>query len=304
MGTWTIDRADRLALDGEVTRLAVKLMHGRLNVVGTDGPARVEVTSLGTKPLTVTVDDDGTLTVGHEDIPKWPAVFWFLFGRRFRADVSIAVPQHVPATLNVVSGSIVASSLRAGARVDVTSGRITLLGLDGRITAKVVSGPIEALGVGGDLDLETVSGEITLADSTASRVQARTISGALTCDLDNPPHDSEIHLETISGEITVRVREDSDLQVRLHGGSAAGSPAPSGAGGGSRASTIGERAPRRGYRQAAAPTRVWQHRAAAPAGRRRRRDRRTRDDGRLQPRAAAALPAQAARRGARSTGTS
>jgi hypothetical protein len=216
MGTWTIDRADRLALDGEVKRLAVKLMHGRLNVVGTNGPARVEVTSLGTKPLTVTLDDDGTLTVAHEDIPRWPAVFWFLFGRRFRADVSIAVPQHVPATLNVVSGSIVASSLRAGARVDMTSGRITLLGLDGRISAKVVSGPIEALNIGGELDLETVSGEITLADSTVSRVRARTISGSLTCDLDNPPENSDIRLETTSGEITARVREDSDLQVSLH----------------------------------------------------------------------------------------
>jgi hypothetical protein len=215
-GSWTIDQPDRLALDGEVKRLAVNLVHGRLNVVGTDGPARVEITALGTKPLTVTLDDSGTLTVVHEDVPKWPGIFWLLFGRRYRADVSIAIPQHVPANLNVVSGSIVASSLRSGARVDMTSGRITLLGLDGKISAKLVSGPIEALNIGGELDLETVSGEITLADSTVSRVRARTISGSLTCDLDNPPEHSDIRLETTSGEITARVREDSDLQVFLH----------------------------------------------------------------------------------------
>jgi DUF4097 and DUF4098 domain-containing protein YvlB len=80
---------------------------------------------------------------------------------------------------------------------------------------KAVSGSIEALNIGGDLAMETVSGEITLADSTARRVRARAISGAITCDLDNP-HDSEIRLDTTSGEITARIREDSDLAVRLH----------------------------------------------------------------------------------------
>src|SRR5213078_2524176 len=51
MGTWTIDKPDRLTLDGAVSRLTVNLVAGRLNVVGTDGPARVEVTSIGHQPL-------------------------------------------------------------------------------------------------------------------------------------------------------------------------------------------------------------------------------------------------------------
>ena len=215
MGTWTIDRPDRLTLDGEVKRLKVNLLHGRLNVVGTDGPARVEVSSISSKPLSVTLGEDGLLTVAHEEVPKWPALLWWLIGRKFRADVSIAVPRTAAASLNVAAGSVVASTLRNGAQVDVTSGRITLLGLDGAVHAKLISGPIEALGIGGELDLETVSGEITLADSTARNVRARTISGSLTCDLDNPPYDSKIRLETTSGEITARVREDSDLQVTL-----------------------------------------------------------------------------------------
>jgi DUF4097 and DUF4098 domain-containing protein YvlB len=129
--------------------------------------------------------------------------------------VSIAVPPSTVATLNLVSGSLLASALRAGATVEVTSGRVTLLGLAGRTWTKVVSGPVEALGVGGELSLETVSGELVLADSTAARVYAKTISGSITADLDNPPHDSQIHLETVSGEITARVREDSDLDVHL-----------------------------------------------------------------------------------------
>jgi DUF4097 and DUF4098 domain-containing protein YvlB len=92
---------------------------------------------------------------------------------------------------------------------------MTLLGNDGRLRGKVVSGPIDALGCAGDLTLETVSGEITIADSATQRVHARTISGALTADLDNPPRDSQIYLETTSGEITIRIREDSDLTVAL-----------------------------------------------------------------------------------------
>jgi hypothetical protein len=42
-----------------------------------------------------------------------------------------------------------------------------------------------------------------------------TVSGAITCDLDNPAG-GEINLGTTSGAITVRVRADSDLAVDLH----------------------------------------------------------------------------------------
>lgn len=74
---------------------------------------------------------------------------------------------------------------------------------------------MEALGAAGELTIETVSGEVILADSAAGQIRAQTVSGAITCDLDNPRR-SEIRLHTISGSITVRVREDSDLAVRLH----------------------------------------------------------------------------------------
>jgi hypothetical protein len=221
MGRWTIDSPQRLSFEEPVERLDVRLIAGRLNVVGTDGPARLEVTTIGNRPLIVSLAD-GLLSVQYETPvsgwAQWTGGFWwFLKGRKnFTADVSIAVPHRTAALLRLVSGSMVASALRSGADVEVVSGRITLLGLAGRTSAKVTSGPVEALGVGGDLRLETVSGELVVADSTAERVFAKTISGAVTADLDNPPHNSEIHLETISGEITVRVREDSDLDVHLH----------------------------------------------------------------------------------------
>ncbi|WP_328343348.1 DUF4097 family beta strand repeat-containing protein [Micromonospora sp. NBC_00421] len=234
MATWKVDRPQQLTIDGPVTRLDVRLVTGRLNVVGTDGPARVDVTRISSRPLIVE-HRDGVLTVGHERHPRRPGLLWWLgqLGRRFRAEVSIAVPADTLADLHLIDGSLVASGLVNDSTVNVTSGQVTLMGLAGRTRARVVSGPVEALGVTGELSLDTVSGEVTLAESAAGRVHANTVSGAITCDLDNPRR-SEIRLTTISGPITVRVREDSDLAVHLHttsGRITSGFPQVSGASG-------------------------------------------------------------------------
>jgi hypothetical protein len=216
MGSWTVDAPQRITIDGPVDRLDVHLISGRVNVVATDGPARVEIARIGNAPVLVE-ERDGMLTVRLRRPPHWPgAMWWFgLLGRRYKIDVSIAVPASVATDLRMVSGSVVVAGLRHSTRVEVTSGRVTLMGLGGRTDAHLVSGPVEALGVAGDLTLETVSGELVLADSPAERVSAKTVSGAITCDLDNP-RKSEIRLSTTSGSVTVRVREDSDLSVDLH----------------------------------------------------------------------------------------
>ncbi len=220
MTTWTVGEPQHLALEpADVRRLSVNLVSGRLSVVGTDGPPRVEVSRVGDNPIKVNLDG-GRLDIAHEDVKTWPGLlkplwWWLNGGRRFAADVTVAVPFNAECKLWVASGSLVASSVYADVSADVVSGRMTLFGLDGKLRGKVVSGPIEALGCAGEVALETVSGEITLADSAAQRVHAKTVSGALTADLDNPPYSSQIRLETVSGEITIRVREDSDLRVSL-----------------------------------------------------------------------------------------
>ncbi len=216
MARWTADSPQQFTLTDPVNWLDVRLVSGRLNVVSTDGPSRVEISRIGHRPIVVE-HRDGRLSVRQERIPRWPGILWWLsqFGRRLRADVSIAVPAQVRADLNLVQGSVVVSGLRESTRVDVTSGQVTLMGLTGQTNAKLVSGPVEALGVAGDLTLETVSGELIVADSAAERIRASTVSGAITCDLDNPAG-SEIRLDAISGSVTVRVRQDSDLTVHMH----------------------------------------------------------------------------------------
>ncbi len=71
MPAWTV--TEPLALDPEepVTRLRVHLYGSRLNVVGTDGPVRVEVDRAGALPLSVSVED-GLLTIRHGRPNGWP----------------------------------------------------------------------------------------------------------------------------------------------------------------------------------------------------------------------------------------
>jgi hypothetical protein len=218
MSAWLIDSPQRLALEDDVTQLEVWLTSGKLRVVGTEGPPRIEVTKVGRRGVRVTLDN-GVLSVRHE-VPQhfWAKLgpfWWFLSGwRNYHAHLTIAVPPQVASELTMISGSVVASGLHHGVTVDVTSGSITLMGLGARVGAKTVSGSIQAMGVAGDLVLETVSGEITLGESSAERVLVRTISGSVTCDLNNPLA-SDVRLETTSGEITVRVPRDADLEVAL-----------------------------------------------------------------------------------------
>lgn len=220
MSTWLIDTPQQLTLDGGVTQLDVWLANGKVRVVATDGPARIDIRRVGRKGVTVSLDD-GVLSIRHGMKPegwrRWFGPFWwFTMGKRnYNAHVTVAVPATAVAGLTLISGDIVASGLRRGATVDVTSGTITLMGLDGTVRAKTISGSIEAMGVGGDLGMETVSGEISLAESSAERVFARTISGAVTCDLDNP-WAREVQINTTSGEITVRVPADADFDVSLN----------------------------------------------------------------------------------------
>ncbi|MEU8083626.1 DUF4097 family beta strand repeat-containing protein [Micromonospora sp. NPDC049101] len=215
MAGWTVESPRRLTLDGPVTRLDVRLVSGRLNVVAADGPARVDVTQVGRRPVLIE-HSNGRLSIRQERGRNWSDVLrWFRMIHRYpKVDVSVAVPADTLADLGLVAGSLVASGLRQQTTVQVTAGQITLMGLRGTTSAHITSGPVEALGVRGDLTLETVSGEVIIADSAADRVRAQTVSGAITCDLDNPRR-SEIRLTTVTGSITVRVREDSDLAVEL-----------------------------------------------------------------------------------------
>jgi hypothetical protein len=209
---WTVQDPQRIQLDGAVDKLEVNLVRGRVSVIGAPGEARIEVSAIGKRPIHVD-HDNGRLSIRHQTRSHWP-LYWWWFSRRYSCDLTIAVPPRLAARVTVVQGRVTVAGLLTETDVDVTSGRVSLLGLAGRTRAKLVSGPVEALGVAGDLSMETVSGSLTVAQSGADRVQATTVSGAITCDVDSSTP-AEIRLNTTSGEITIRVPAEADLDVRL-----------------------------------------------------------------------------------------
>jgi len=198
----------RWTSDQPVTQLTLDLYNADVTVVGTDGPARLEVTRIGQRPVDLT-HHDGILRL-HQPKPG----FLGRAPQRDRVELSIAVPRSVVCNLSVAVGELTASGLRDAVTITVAKGNVSLLGLAGTVRAETISGEIEALGVAGDTTLQTVSGPITVGGVTAARLTVKAISGALTCDLDNP-RGGDIDLHTVSGAITVRVREDSDLDVNL-----------------------------------------------------------------------------------------
>src|SRR5436305_12617125 len=137
MASWKIAEPRGLDLTDEVKHLDVFLWAGRLSVVGTDGPARVEVSRTGEHAMTVT-HEAGALEIRHEALRPWPGPFtplwWWLRGRgRIEVDVSIALPRQATAEVHLVDGPLVVSGVRGDLELECTSGRIALLGTSGRV---------------------------------------------------------------------------------------------------------------------------------------------------------------------------
>lgn len=245
MDRWTVEGAQTIELE-EVSDLRIRLVRGHVDVVGTDGPPRVEVYEVEGDPLVVT-SEAGRLSVGYEDLgavfdfesgsakealsglgealrdllrngrtegaQEWAQRFpWF--GRRRTAVVSIAVPRSCLATVNVVSASAVVAGLAGRTNIMSVSGDVTLDGLSGPVDAHTVSGALEAQVLSAPLSFVTVSGDLTVVDTSSDHIQGRTVSGDLAADLDLEAG-GRIELSSVSGDVTVRLAEDTGARVHV-----------------------------------------------------------------------------------------
>ena len=213
MGTWTLDHPDKLTFD-EVHRVLVKTVEGSVSVVGSDDQPTLELSELSGEPLRVQ-HDGGTLTIDYERPWRpWPLAWLTGGAQRRKAVLTLAVPRDCRVELKVVSASLMVGGLQAPVDVHTVSGEITLTGLRGPVEAESVAGPVQAAGVTGDLSARTVSGDLTVAEGGGGSVRAKTVSGAVTIDL-QASGDRDINLTSVSGDLTVRLPETSDLQVKL-----------------------------------------------------------------------------------------
>jgi Uncharacterized conserved protein len=222
MPQWTISDPEKITFDQPVSVLQVRTVAGAVNVVATDGPARLEVAEIDGAPLLVTLAD-GTLTVTYEDL-SWRDFSWQQFSmktlaswidswrRKRRAVVSLAVPAAARVELGTVSADSVVSGIAGRVTVRCASGDTTLVRVSGPVEANSVSGSVDAQSISGDLKVHTFSGGLTVVEGTASRLQANSVSGAVTVDLDNRGP-ADIRINTVSGEVAVRVPHPGDTRV-------------------------------------------------------------------------------------------
>jgi len=88
-------------------------------------------------------------------------------------------------------------------------------GLGGRIALRTPCGALEGRDIDGSVCFKSVSGDLTLADSSLTRLEADNINGQVAADV-NLAAAGAIRISTISGDVTVRLPADSDAGVRLH----------------------------------------------------------------------------------------
>ncbi|MBO1414367.1 DUF4097 family beta strand repeat-containing protein [Streptomyces sp. FH025] len=223
MSQWTVDGPERITFDDAVRALHVRIIDGTVNVVAAEGPARLEVSELRGEPLHVTLVD-GVLTVTYKDINSWGEFgdwiksvgsvrnFFDSFKRKRVAGVTLTVPAGTEVKVGTVSADATVTGIDGHVSVQSASGDATLAGLTGRIDAGTVTGDVDAQAVGGQLKVNTVSGQLTVIAGTADRVQANTVTGAVTLDLD-VAGETDVKVNTVSGPVVVRIPSLADATV-------------------------------------------------------------------------------------------
>ncbi|MFD7640242.1 DUF4097 domain-containing protein [Kitasatospora sp. NPDC059795] len=219
----TVDSTETITFDEAVHILHVRAVDGTVNVVPTEGPARLEVAALEGEPLEVTLLD-GVLTVSYKDLS------WAEFGeaaksvqtvksyfsglrRKRRVEVTVAVPAAAAVKVGTVSAHATVSGIAGEVGVHGASGDTTLAGLTGLVSANTVSGDVDAEGLSGELKVNTVSGAVTLVAGSATRIRAHSVSGAVTLDLDAATP-TDIGVTTVSGAVGVRLPSFADAKVQ------------------------------------------------------------------------------------------
>ncbi|MBB1258625.1 hypothetical protein H3147_07245 [Streptomyces sp. OF8] len=212
---WSISEPQKLNVDRPVERVRIAVVGGRVNVVGGERPHRdalLEVTAVEGPPPRVTWED-GTLTVGYEDLP-WQDFLKLPGGRsERRVELSLAVPATARVRVDSVTALAVVSGVAGHTEVRGVTGDTTLVGLGGPVRAETVSGTVQAQSVAGDLRFKSVSGDLTVVDGRGGVVQAETVGGALVVDVADHGGPSEVTLRSVSGEIAVRLAEPVDAVV-------------------------------------------------------------------------------------------
>ena len=215
MPRWTIDSPQTLDFDG-IVALRVRMVAGSVAVLTTAGRPRLDVTEVIGPPLLVT-HEAGILTIGYEDLTLSGLRSW-LRPKRHSASITVTVQKDCPAQLGTVNATAVISGVSARTSLKSVSGDLTLDGVTGSVEANTVSGNLEAQSLNGSLVFHSVSGDLTVADGKVGRIDARTVSGRVTADVDLTPA-GEMRVSTLSGEVAIRIPAQASARLSLRSAS-------------------------------------------------------------------------------------
>src|SRR6266581_423822 len=202
MPRWIIDAPKTLEFDG-VAALRVRVISGTVAVLASDSAPAVDVARLSGQPLLIS-HEAGILTITYEDL-SWEGLLGWLRPQRHSAEVTVTVPGNCPTQLGVVNASAIVSGIAA---------HVSVKSVTGKVDAKTVSGDLEARGLDGGVSFNSVSGDLTLAGGSVQELDAKTVSGKVTADV-NLRSDGGLRVTTVSGEVAVRLPADASTEVDL-----------------------------------------------------------------------------------------
>jgi hypothetical protein len=214
--SWSVEGPQTIDVTG-VRKLSLRLVAGEADVVtsttsvASGGAARVEVHKVDGPPLTVAVDEDGTLNVVHDRLTWGGLLKWLSGPTRARIHVSVSVPHDAEVELGVVSADATVTGVTGHTSVKSVSGDVTLDGCAGEVRAETVSGSLEARSLDGRLQFKSISGELTVVDGSTTALSAHTVSGEVVIDLTSTTGD--VDLKTVSGDLTLRLPIDASLSL-------------------------------------------------------------------------------------------
>jgi hypothetical protein len=208
---WKIEQPEQLSLGEGVHRLRLTAVGGRINVLGVDGPANLEVSRISGPPLNVELED-GELTVKHGEDLRFGLFGWLTRGARQEVELSLSIPPDALVEITVVSGPVVLSNFHERVTVKGVSGELTLAGVYGPTSVSTVSGAVTVEQATDDLKVKAVSGSITVIAGAGGDIDLNTVAGGITVDLDDPMP-GRVRATCVSGGLTVRLPHNPDVEV-------------------------------------------------------------------------------------------
>jgi hypothetical protein len=211
MPRWTIDSHATVEI-GDIAALRIRLVSGSVAILASADTPTLDVAALTGQPLLVT-QEAGILTITYEDL-RWDGLLGWLRPQPHVADLTLTVPAGCPVQLGVMNASATVSGVAASISAKSVSGELMLDGVTGSVTARTVSGDLEARGLDGGITFNSVTGDLTLAGGSVRQLEAKTVSGQVTADIELAEN-AALRVATVSGAVAVRLPACSSVQVDL-----------------------------------------------------------------------------------------